>query len=208
MTLGGSRSSGDVSAIPGRRIASCRSRPSLTAVPRVAPTMATRPSFPAGTAIGHPPNLMHANQHAMPMVGMHTQATTYMFPPFDSHNNGTEMARHAGPPVLDLQIPSWAGLLPDMGPDPPAEMFGIQPLMTPTNVRHSYFGHEVLDMAEELSTGLPPSLATPVQYQEFSPGGHHALPFRGGPPGMPPDEDVNMGMMSSHFYGSGPQGYC
>jgi hypothetical protein len=201
------RSSADNSMFPGRRIATCRSRASFNGGQSMA-ALATRgeASFAPDLTMNMESGVTHGNPSLLPLVGLHQQVPSNMFGRIENHSNTAEMihvAGNNGPPGTDLHVSSWSGIMPDMGPDPPAEMFGIPPNMTPTSTRHAYFGQDGLDIASDMQSGMHHSLVSPIQYSGFADNSCRTLPFRGTEPHHPsmmPTQEVHMEGIPTHYY--------
>ena len=196
--------SGDAVLLDGRRFATCRqrrfnARPSTSA----AATRAGQ-NFSPEMTMGMESGMQH-DPGTLPMVGVHQQVGSNVFGRLDTHASTHEMMQvgHGGHPGINLHMPAWTGMMPDMGPDQPPEMFGAPHTMTPTSLRHTYFGQEALEMTREIHSGLPTPMISPMHYQDFAENPRRGLPFRGPETGHPPmlsTQDVSMEMMAGHFY--------
>ncbi|KAJ9603753.1 hypothetical protein H2200_011939 [Cladophialophora chaetospira] len=191
-----------------RRIATCRPRLSFNGGK-------TTPALPIHTGHAFPTELVMTLENGMPqgdsgmmpLVGLHQQVPSHIYGRLNGHTSPTEMLHVSGPaghpPGHTMHIPAWSGMMPDMGPDPPPEMFGVGQPMTTTAMRHSYFGQETLDMTSDMQNGMHATMVSPAHYHEFVDGRRHVLPFRAAEnqhPPMMPSDDVNMEMMAGHFY--------
>ena len=197
------RSSGDTILFDVRRFATCRPRPSFNAgsttsggFPRVGPTFSPKPRMGMESSMPH-------DNAMLPPGGMHQQATSGVFGCPEAYAGPGEMvhAGHTGHPALNLHVPTWTAMMPDMGPDPPPEMFGGPSVMTPHNMRHAFF--ENFEMPGSTHSALPPAMISPMHYHNFVESSRRALPFRGGEPGQPTlmsTQDVSIGMMAGHYY--------
>jgi hypothetical protein len=199
-----SRSSADPSTFLGRRMATCRSRPSFSGG-QVTPAMPIRTgaSFAPEMSMSMESSMPHADAAMLSLVGMTPRLPSLMFGRMENHAGTAELmqiAGHGGHPATNLHLSTWPE---DMGPEPPAEMFGIPPTMTPTSMRHPYFGSERLDVSREMQSGMHPAVLSPVHYHDYVDSTRRALPFRAADPqhsAMMPAQDVHMGMMGGHFY--------
>ncbi|EXJ62623.1 hypothetical protein A1O7_03061 [Cladophialophora yegresii CBS 114405] len=203
------RSAADLVSFPGRRMAARRSRPGFTG--GQAP-----PSIPMRTGASYCPELSMSMETSMPhgdaamlsLVGMTPRLPSLTYGRMENHAGTSElmhMTGHGGHPVANLHLSDWPEIPPpDMGPDAPAEIFGIPQIMTTANMRsHPYFGPERPDAPRDLQSGMHPAMLTPVQYNDYVDDTRRALPFRAADPQhstMMPTQGVNMGMMGGHFY--------
>ena len=194
------RGSVDHVGFPGRQIAACRSRPSFNtgqstgmlvrgAGPGFAPDIAMVVKKPA--AHPHPSMLSIATtqQQMLPNVFGHVEHRTG--PP-----EMMSFASHSGNTAVNLNMPFWSGMLPEMGSDPPPDIFGISP-----DIKYSCYGQGSLEMAGEIPNGMQNTHVSPVQYQNFV-DAQHVLPLRGVESQQTmimSEEDVMMGM-TGRFY--------
>ncbi|ETI23529.1 hypothetical protein G647_05331 [Cladophialophora carrionii CBS 160.54] len=201
------RGSADTMSFPGRRMATRRSRPSFIGgqVPPSIP-IHTEASFCPELSMSMESSMPHGDAAMLSLVGMTPRLPSLTFGRMENHTGTSELMHitgHSGHPAANLHLSNWPEIPPDMGPDPPAEMFGIPPTMTPSSMRHPYFGAERLDAARDLQGGMHPAMLSPVQYNDYGDGTRRDLPFRALDPQHPtmmPTQDVNMGMMGGHFY--------
>ena len=156
--------------------------------------------------MGMESGMAHGDAAMLTLVGMPQQMASNMFGRMETHTGASEMmqvAEHGGHPAANLHMPAWSRIMPDMGPDPAPEMFCIPPAMTPTSMRHAYFGQETLEMGGEMQSGMHPTILNPAEFHGFVDGPRRGLSPRATEPHHPammPIQDVSMEMMPDHFY--------
>ncbi|OAP61198.1 hypothetical protein AYL99_03399 [Fonsecaea erecta] len=201
-----SRSSGSKEA-SSRRYAARRPRPSFHG-PRVVSVIAPRTGqdFSSGVKMGMENALTHSEGVMLPLAGMH-QAPTNMFGRHLDNHAGTNAmmhaAAHSGHLNTNLHAPTWSGMLPDMVPDPPPEMFVMPTNMAPQPVglRH-YFTQETLEMANGIQHGLGSSVVSPMLYHDFGDNTRRSLPHRVADTqqaAMIQSPDISMEMMADRY---------
>ncbi|EXJ72332.1 uncharacterized protein A1O5_04836 [Cladophialophora psammophila CBS 110553] len=192
-----------------RRYAPRRPRQSFNTgrmVSAIAPR--TGQDFSPAVKMGIENGTTHPDAVMVPLVGIHQVPANVFGRNLDNHA-GTNAMMHAavqsGHLTANLHPSAWPGMLPDMGPDPPPEMFGIPSSMAPqpAGLRHAYFGQETLEMANGIQGGLPPTVVNPMLYQDFGDSTRRSLPLRVADTqqsAMMPTADISMGMMADRCY--------
>lgn len=166
--------------------------------------MRAGPSFGPEKAMSLEGRMAHRESDMPPRGGLHQQVGSGLFG--HSHPHTTEMIPtpgHVGHHGGNLHLQAWPDIMPDMGPDPPPNMFAIHQTMTPTTMRHSYFGTEPLEMSGNMQGNMHSAIVSPEQYQDLVESTRRALPFRAAETqhqNMMPTQDVSMEMMGGHFY--------
>ncbi|OAL22551.1 hypothetical protein AYO22_07109 [Fonsecaea multimorphosa] len=203
-----SRSSGPKEAST-RRYAPRKPRPSFNSS-RVVSVIAPRTGqdFSPGVKMGMENGTTLTDGVMLPLVGIHQIPSNMFVRNFESHAGPNAMMHapaHSGHLTTNLHTPTWSGMLPDMGPDPPPEMFGIPTTLAPqpVSLRHGYFAQETLELANGIQSGLAPTAVSPMLYHDFGDNTRHSLPLRLAQPqqaAMIPTPDINMEMLSERCY--------
>lgn len=140
------------------------------------------------------------------MVGIPQQMSSNTFDGvLDYHRGGRDMTSCLPPQGLrqhGLSSQGWLGIVPNMGPAPLEQIYGVTPLIVSNQeMGHSFFGQIEHDMSSGMQNGL--SLIDPPHYHDYGEGTQRSLPLRmvdAHPPGMTSQPDMKMDLMSSSFY--------
>jgi hypothetical protein len=198
------RNVADAGAFHGRRIASCRSRPTFSGgQPSLAVAIQDRPGYTPGPTMGGTHTMTPRDGYGLPLAGMHDQMSSTMLTRFGNEADASDMmpvVAHGGHSGSALHMP-WSAILPDMGPDPPADMFGMPPTMAQPTMRHGFFHQQTPDLTADIQNGLHPPSAGTIQYESFVDTTRRSLVFRGPELQQMPAPEVNMDMMGAHYYG-------
>ncbi|OAG38335.1 hypothetical protein AYO21_07455 [Fonsecaea monophora] len=192
-----------------RRNAPRRPRPSFNGN-RVVSVIAPRtgPDFSPGMKMGMENLMTHTEGVMLPLTGIHPVHSNVFGRNLDNHPGPNSMmhpAAHSGHLTGNLHTPAWTGMMPEMVPDPPPDMFGIHSNMVPQSVglRNGYFPQETLDMTNTIQNGLAPTVVNPMLYHDFGDPHRRALPLRAAEiqqPVMIPTPDISMEMMTDRCY--------
>ncbi|KIW27346.1 hypothetical protein, variant [Cladophialophora immunda] len=192
-----------------RRYAPRRPRQSFNSA-RVVSVIAPRTGqeFSPGVKMGMEDGTTLTDGVMLPIAGIHQVPPSVFARNIDSHAGTNAMihaAAHSGHLTTDLHSSTWSGMLPDMGPDPPPEMFGIPSNMAPhpVGLRHGYFAQESLEMANGIQSGLAPTVVNPMLYHDFGDNARRSLPLRVAETqqaAMIPTPDISMEMMADRCY--------
>ncbi|EXJ79950.1 hypothetical protein A1O3_08236 [Capronia epimyces CBS 606.96] len=162
-----------------------------------------------GDPMLHDPRSLVNQPHGGPgmMVGMPQQqlSSNNYEGVLDHHGGGRDMTSCLPPQGLrhhGLGPQAWMGMMPNMGPEPLEQIFGVTPhIVSNPELGHPYYGQIQPDMSSGMPNGLP--MMDPLHYQDFGESNQRSLPLRGveaPQPSMVSHPDIKMDMMSNSFY--------